>query len=127
MEAWQVKNWGADRDLTLEKTGLFAQQYYGYQYKVLPATADSIKEQIASGHPVVVPVMTHSLQNHNYGPHTVYHEVLIKGYTATGVVTNDAGIKEGKDWFYSWDVLFSAIDAQSGKMGQGRVLLILYR
>jgi hypothetical protein len=125
MEKWQVTNWGAEKDLTIEKTGQLAQAYFGYQYEVVPATQENITAQVASGHPVIVPVMTHSLQNPNYGPRTVYHEVLIKGYNAQGVVANDGGVKEGKNWFYSWSVLWGAIDAQTPKMGQGRVGLVL--
>lgn len=125
MEKWQVDNWGADRDLTLDRTGQFAQAYYNYHYAVLPATVDTITAQLAAGHPVIVPVMTKSLQNNHYGRGDVYHEVLIKGYTPDGVVTNDAGVQEGKDWFYSWNILFGAIDAQAQKMGQGRVALVL--
>jgi hypothetical protein len=125
MQQWQVTNWGAEKDLPIDKTGQLAQAYYGYHYQVVPATQESITAQIASGHPVIVPVMTHSLQNPNYGPHTVYHEVLIKGYNAEGVVANDGGVKEGKNWFYAWSVLWGAIDAQTPKMGQGRVGLVL--
>lgn len=125
MEHWQVVNWGAEKDLTLDKTGQFAQAFYGYHYQLVPATQDSITSQIAAGHPVIVPVMTHSLQNKYYGATTVYHEVLIKGYNADGVVTNDGGVMQGKNWFYSWSIIFSAIDAQTPKMGQGRVALVL--
>lgn len=125
MQQWQVTNWGAEKDLTIDKTGQLAQAYYGYHYEVVPATQESITAQIASGHPVIVPVMTHSLQNPHYGPYTVYHEVLIKGYNAEGVVANDGGVKEGKNWFYNWSVLWGAIDAQTPKMGQGRVGLVL--
>jgi hypothetical protein len=125
MEKWQVDNWGAERDLTLDRTGQFAQAYYGYHYAVLPATVETITAQVAAGHPVIVPVMTKSLQNNHYGRGNVYHEVLIKGYTPDGVVTNDAGVQEGKDWFYSWNIIFGAIDAQAQKMGQGRVALVL--
>jgi hypothetical protein len=125
MEKWQVDNWGAERDLTLERTGQFAQAYYGYHYQVITATEEAITSQLAAGHPVIVPVMTHSLQNPHYGRTTVYHEVLIKGYNPDGVVTNDAGVQEGRDWFYSWSVLFGAIDAQTPKLGQGRVALVL--
>ncbi|MGI8609410.1 MAG: C39 family peptidase [Candidatus Dormibacteria bacterium] len=125
MEAWQVKNWGAERDLTLDRTGQFAHAYWGYQYQVIPLTQDSVKQAIAAGHPVVIPVMTHSLQNPHYGPNTVYHELVIKGYTNAGVVTNDPGVQEGKDWFYSWTIMFSAVDAQAIRMSQGRVGLIL--
>ena len=125
LEKWQVDNWGAERDLTLDKTGQLAQAYYGYHYQVVPATQAGIIAEVAAGHPVIVPVMTKSLQNNHYGAGNVYHEVLIKGYNPDGVVTNDAGVQEGKDWFYSWSVLFGAIDAQTPKMGQGRVALVL--
>lgn len=124
-KAWEVQNWGAEVDLTLERTGQLAQAYWGYHYRVLPATIDSIKQEISAGHPVIVPVMTHSLQNPHYGPKTVYHEVLVKGYNAGGVVANDAGVQEGKNWYYSWSVLFGAIDAQTPKMNQGRLALVL--
>jgi len=125
LKSWQVQNWGSEVDLTLDRTGQLAQAYWGYHYKVIPATVDSIKQSIADGHPLVVPVMTHALQNPHYGPKTVYHEVLIKGYSACGIVANDAGVQEGKNWFYSWDVLFGAIDAQTPKMNQGRLALVL--
>ena len=125
MKTWQVQNWGSEVDLTLDRTGQLAQAYWGYHYQVFPATIDSIKQAVAAGHPVVVPVMTHSLQNPHYGPKTVYHEVLVKGYNAGGVIANDAGVQEGKNWFYSWNVLFGAIDAQTPKMNQGRLALVL--
>jgi len=127
MKAWQVTNWGREADLTIDRTGQLAQQYYSYHYQVITVTPDSVKQAIAAGHPVVVPVMTHALQNPHYGPMSVYHEVVIKGYTQTGVVTNDAGVQEGRDWFYSWSILNSAIDAQTPRMSQGRLGLILTR
>jgi hypothetical protein len=125
LKAWQVSHWGAERDLDLQHTGQLARDNYGYSFRVLPATIDSIKAAIAAGHPVVVPVMTHALQNSYYGPKSVYHEVLVKGYTADGAITNDPGISQGKNWFYSWSVIFQAIDAQTPAMKQGRVMLVL--
>ncbi|GAC1329450.1 MAG: hypothetical protein NVSMB17_05850 [Candidatus Dormibacteria bacterium] len=125
LKAWQVTNWGSEVDLTLERTGQLAHDYWGYHYQVMPATEESIRQAIAAGHPVVVPVMTRSLQNPHYGPKTVYHEVLLKGYSAGGAIANDPGVQEGKNWFYSWDILFGAIDAQTAKMNQGRVALVL--
>jgi Peptidase_C39 like family len=127
LKAWQVQNWGSEKDLTIDRTGQLAQAYFGFHYQVIQVTEDSIRQAIAAGHPVVIPVMTHSLQNPHYGPRTVYHELLIKGYSGAGVVSNDAGVQEGKDWFYSWSILFGAIDAQTSKMSQGRVGLILTR
>jgi len=127
MEQWQVVPWGADRDLDMQHTGLLAQQYYGYSFQVLPATRENIEASIDAGHPVIVPAMTHSLLNPYYGAHTVYHEVLIKGYNGNGVVTNDAGVMQGRNWLYSWSVLFSAIDAQTPKMHEGRQMLVVFK
>jgi hypothetical protein len=126
MKEWQVQHYGREPDLTISALGKFANEYYGYSYQTYEnVTKDDIKKQIALGHPVVVPVMTQSLHNPHYSPGNVYHVVLIKGYKEDGVVTNDAGVKEGENYFYTWDTIFGAIDAQTAKMQQGRVMLTL--
>ncbi|MFN2462908.1 MAG: C39 family peptidase [Candidatus Dormibacteria bacterium] len=125
LKNWQVQNWGSEVDLSIDRTGQLAQANWGYRYSVIQATRETIRQAISDGHPVVVPVMTHSLQNPHYGPKSVYHELVIKGYNAGGVITNDPGVLEGKNWFYSWSILFDAIDAQSARMSQGRVGLVL--
>lgn len=126
MKNWQVKSYGKEPDLSIEKLGLFMQQYYGYKYQTFKnITKEDVKREISAGHPVLVPVMTQSLKNPHYRPLSVYHILLIKGYDANGVITNDAGIKEGENYVYSWDILFSAVDAQTPKMGQGREMVIV--
>jgi len=126
MKSWEITNYGSEPDLTMTALGNFAKSYYGYTPTVKHnITQDDIEEAIASGHPVVVPVMTHSLQNNMYGPVSVYHVLLIKGYDATGVITNDAGVGNGVDHHYDWAVLWQAIDAQTAKMNQGRDMLYL--
>jgi len=125
MKAWQVKNYGKEPDLSIEKLGLFAQRYYGYKYQTFKnITREDIKHEISAGHPVMVPVMTHALKNPNYGPVSVYHILVIKGYNAQNVIANDAGIR-GESIQYSWDILFSAIDAQTPKMGQRREMVVI--
>lgn len=126
MKNWQVKNYGKEPDLSIEKLGLFMQQYYGYKYQAFKnITKDDIRREVSAGRPVFVPVMTQSLKNPHYRPLSVYHILLIKGYDANGVITNDAGVKEGESYVYSWDILFSAIDAQTPKLGQGREMVIV--
>jgi hypothetical protein len=126
MKAWEIRAYGSEPDLTMTALGAFAHGYYGYSAHVEKnITADTIKTAVSTGHPVVVPVMTHSLQNKMYGPISVYHVLLIKGYDATGVFTNDAGVGNGPNMHYTWDILFAAIDAQTAKMNQGRDLLYL--
>lgn len=126
MKDWQVKHYGKEPDLTIVKLGEFAQSYYGHNPNVKNnITEDDIKKEIAAGRPVMVPVMTQSLKNPHYSPGNVYHILLIKGYDQTGVITNDAGVKEGMNWHYDWNTLWTAIDAQTPKMNQGRSLLVL--
>lgn len=124
LKEWQVKNWGKEPDLNLNQLGELAKGYWGYDYKIVKnIDEEAIKEQIAAGNPVMVPVMTHSLKNPHYNVNDSYHILLIKGYDEKGVITNDAGIKEGKNWHYTWDILWGAIAAQ--KVSPDRELLIL--
>ncbi len=126
MKNWQVNRYGKEPDLKITELGEFVKEYYGYNYEhSSKTTKEDIMGTISTGKPIIVPVITHALQNPNYGPNPSYHVLLIKGYNQNGVITNDAGIKEGKDYFYSWETLFSAIDAQTIKMNQGREMITL--
>lgn len=125
MKAWQVNHYSSEPDLSIEDLGEFTRDYYGHSYRIIAdITVDDVKKEIAKGRPVLVPVMTHSLKNPHYNVTDSYHILLIKGYDETGVITNDAGVREGKDYHYTWEVLFSAIDAQTPKLKQGRLGLI---
>jgi hypothetical protein len=126
MKDWQVKHYDKEPDLTIARLGEFTKSYYGHTPTVKNnVTEEDIKKEIAAGRPVMVPVMTQSLKNPHYSPGNVYHILLIKGYDQTGVITNDAGVKEGMNWHYDWNTLWSAIDAQTTKMNQGRTFLVL--
>jgi len=126
MKAWQVNKYGKEPDLTMTALGAFASSYYGYVPTVKKGIVEAdIKAAIVAGHPVIVPVMTHSLGNTMYGPQTTYHVLLIKGYDSTGVITNDAGVGNGPGHHYDWNILWQAIDAQTAEMGVGREMLYL--
>lgn len=128
MKAWQVKNWGREPDLNLTQLGEFMKAYYGYHYRVTAnITAETVKKEIAAGNPVLVPVITHALGNPHYGRNPSYHILVIKGYDANGVVTNDAGIKEGRNYYYTWATVWHAVDAQTPQLHQGRDLLTITR
>lgn len=126
MRKWQREHYGYEKDLSCAEAAQFIRDYYGYKcIKIFNNIgASDIKREISNNNLVIVPVMTHLLLNPHYGPRNVYHLVLIKGYNREGVITNDAGVKEGEGYFYPWEVIFSAIDAQTPKMGQGRVMLV---
>jgi hypothetical protein len=117
-------------DLTLDQMGETAAHFWQFAPVVMPADLDSVKRQLAAGHPVVIPVMTHgapggqALSPH-YGRANVYHVMLITGYDGSQVYTNDAGFMQGENQAYQWSVLESAMDAQQPKLHQGRVMLVL--
>lgn len=126
MKNWQVKNYGREPDLNLTQLGEFMKGYYGYRFRVTNSiTADTIKKEIAAGNPVLVPVITHALGNPHYGRNPSYHILVIKGYDANGVITNDAGVKEGRNYYYAWATVWHAIDAQIPQMKQRRDLLVV--
>jgi uncharacterized protein YvpB len=126
MVAWQKTNYGSEDDLNMTRLGKLAKDYYGLNSEVAKDITESdIRKALSGGTPVIVPVMTHSLQNPNYGAQTTYHVLLIVGYDATGVIANDSGVSQGKNYHYNWDVVMAAIDAQKVKMGVGREMLIL--
>ena len=119
------------KDLPFTDMTQVGAQEYNLDAVIEPATPDSIRQELANGHPVIVPVMTHGLPGGRaiapfYGAGNVYHVILIKGYdVGKGLYyTNDAGFTEGETYPYTWDVLSTAIDAQTPKMGQGRVMLV---
>jgi hypothetical protein len=128
MKSWQKSHYGKEPDLSIKKLGAFIQEYYGHRYRTQSkVTINDIKREIAVGNPVIVPVMTHSLGNPNYGRENSYHVLMIKGYNTKGIITNDAGISKGRDYFYTWKILFRAIDDQSERMNQGREMLVITR
>ncbi|MGB9681321.1 MAG: C39 family peptidase [Minisyncoccia bacterium] len=127
MRQWQKDHYGREKDLTCMEAARFVHDYYGYKNSKVfnNITIQDVKREIAKDNLVIVPVMTHSLLNPHYGPRNVYHFILIKGYNTEGVITNDAGIKEGENYFYPWEVIFSAIDAQKEITGEGRTMLVI--
>ena len=117
-------------DLPLTSVASVGTQLFGLQPTVAPVDLQVIQRNLAAGRPVIVPVMTHlpsgaAIASH-YGRVPVYHVILITGYDATKnlLYTNDAGFIEGQHYAYSWSLLSSAIDAQTLKYPQGRVMLV---
>jgi hypothetical protein len=137
---WQIDNgWGDGyKDLTMPEIGEMMKRVYGFSYKVTDATRDNVRQQLAQGRPVMVPVMTHSLNNPNYPGYrdhynqpgsTVYHIVVVKGYDTAGVTLNDPGLTRGMDNKISYEGLFYAIDdvrLRAPNVGQvGRPMLVV--
>jgi hypothetical protein len=119
-------------DLPLNDVASTGAAKYAMDGTVEPAPSDPqlIKQYLAAGWPVVIPVMTHGLPggqkiNAHYGSTNVYHVIVLIGYDDSGqFISNDAGIFEGQYLTYSWNTLSTAMDAQAQKFPQGRKLLV---
>ncbi|HEY4026068.1 MAG TPA: C39 family peptidase [Candidatus Dormibacteraeota bacterium] len=120
-------------DLPLTSVGAVGTQLFGLKPTVTPVDLDQIKRSLAGGRPVIIPVMTHSAGGAGiapfYGANNVYHVIVITGYDSTKdlLYTNDAGFVQGQNYAYSWSTLSSAIDAQTQRIPQGRVMLVFDR
>jgi hypothetical protein len=126
--AYERKTWPGVLDLSLDKVGQTGTEFYQLQPTIAPATLDNVKKALAEGRPVIIPVMTHGAPGGNkiapfYSAGNVYHVIVLTGYDAQKVYSNDAGISQGQNYGYSWDVLTAAMQAQQAKLGQGSVML----
>jgi len=134
----RITPWKVTEDLTAVQFGKMAKQHLGWSYEIVPATRQSIKEQLALGRPVLIGVRTHGLGNPNYpGYRTHYeqagwsvsHYIVVVGYDqADTVILNDPGISRGHGYHIKFDQLFFAIK-DLGKaypnLNQGLIALVL--
>lgn len=106
-----------DVSITVEQLKDVAAGYYGTTTGriVLNPTVTDIKQEIASGRPVIIPAAGRVLQNPYFtAPGPLYHMLVIKGYDDKGFITNDPGIKQGNGFRYSYDNIMSAIHDWNG-------------
>lgn len=130
--AWQFKNWGEHGELPIAKVAELAKAFYPkYTMQILRnLTADTIKQQLKLGRPVIVPSAGRELGNPNFtaaGP--LYHMLVVKGYTATGkFITNDPGTRNGADYVYTSSVLMNAInDWGTTSLSGEKTGLVMYK
>lgn len=104
---------GSDLDTTAEQTAAVAREYFRYQnvkVKYGPFSVNDLKKELAAGHPLIVPMAGRLLGNPYFRqPGPYYHMLVIKGYTATGFITNDPGTKRGADYEYSYAAVLNAM------------------
>jgi hypothetical protein len=125
---WERQQFPGVLDLPLEKVGQTGKNFYNMTPATTDATLDNVKAALASGKPVLIPVMTHGGPGGGmiapfYGAVNVYHIIVLTGYDGGSVYANDAGFSQGQNYKYDWSVLQAAIAAQQAKMGQGAIML----
>jgi len=117
MIEWQVQNFGEHRDIYADDVKEFITGYLELEEDqieiIYNASMDDIRSQIDMGHPVIVPITGEILKNPYY-PHPGYHMLVVKGYTATQIITNDNGTRHGKDFKYDNEIFEAAINDAGG-------------
>lgn len=126
---FQTKKYGFYKDSTAEQTARFIRDDWGYKkVRVVAATVEGIKQELANGHPVIIPAAGRLLGNPNFrSPGPLYHMLVIKGYTKDGkFITNDPGTRKGANYVYDQKVLLNAIhDWNGGDVNDGKKVMII--
>lgn len=129
---WQNKNWGGHHDLTAKKTVELMNGFYDDEFKteiIKDFTWDDVKKALSQGYPVIAPTAGRLLNNPFYtAPGPIYHMLVIKGYTAKVIITNDVGTRRGADYQYSYDTLYNGIhDWNDGDVNNGQKIIIIIK
>ncbi len=115
MVDWEIRLWGAQKDLTAAETV----KYLAKEYSRRPAaevksdfSIDDIKRELSAGRPVIVPAAGRLLGNPNFKrPGPIYHMVVIVGYDDKGFICNDPGTRKGYKYRYTFDrILYATHD-----------------
>ena len=116
---WQKKNMGCHHDLYADDMKKLAIGFYGLKEDeikmIKDASIEDIKKEIASGHPVIVPITGDILKNPYY-PYPGYHMLVVIGYTEDKIITNDNGTRRGKDFSYDIKTFEAAMKDAGGEV-----------
>ncbi len=126
---WELQTFGYWLDTTAEETARILREKYGYQNVrvVYDIDINDIKQEVASGHPVILPAAGQLLGNIYFQqPGPLYHMLVVRGWTKEGmIITNDPGTKRGEGYLYDPDVFINAVhDWNGGDVENGRKAMI---
>jgi hypothetical protein len=114
--SWETQN-GYPMDVTTKQLVAVAKSYYRLDNLsvINNATIDKIKQEIAAGHPVIVPAAGRDLGNPNFtAPGPVYHMVVAIGYEGNNIIVQDVGTRKGDHYKYNSTIFFNAIHDWAG-------------
>ncbi|TSC79617.1 MAG: Uncharacterized protein G01um101425_548 [Candidatus Peregrinibacteria bacterium Gr01-1014_25] len=117
MVAWEMRN-GYAVDVTIDELARIAKDYYGYDatvYRGGDVTLKNIRRLIADGSPVIVPAAGQMLGNPYFsGEGPPYHMLVLTGFDATHIITNDPGTRRGEEYRYPHATVMDAIHDWTG-------------
>ncbi|MFA6039083.1 MAG: C39 family peptidase [Candidatus Peribacteraceae bacterium] len=128
--AWETDH-GYKEDTTAEETAQIVRDYFGMAATVrTDVTAETIKEELRNGRPVIIPAAGRDLGNPFFsGEGPWFHMLVIIGYTEDGAfITHDPGTKRGENYLYDEETLLSAIHDWTGakeSIREGRKAMVV--
>ncbi len=117
-------------DMTAAETARAIEKFYELDTELIYNFSwDDVKRALAQGYPVILPAAGRQLGNPNFTPPgPPYHMLVIKGYTATKIITNDPGTRKGTNYQYSYDTLYNAAhDWNGGDVANGKKVIIIVK
>ncbi len=113
---WETQTFGYWQDTTATETAEIITDYFHLQASVETiVSTDTIEQALADGHLVLLPTAGRLLNSPYYtAPGPAYHFLLIRGYTNTDFITNDAGTKYGAGYQFRKKTVLQAIHDWTG-------------
>ena len=107
---WEDNHFGYHLDVNSQETAQLLENFYGLKTKILTDyNQDTIKQELAKKHLVLLPANGKLLGNPNFrSPGPPYHMLVIKGYNSNLFITNDPGTRKGQSYPYSFSTLYKA-------------------
>lgn len=132
IQKWEEANLNVWESTTAEQVVKIAREMLGYQTAEVVELTDfqAVKEQIAAGHPIILPTAGRKLGNPNFRqPGPIYHMLVIRGWLTDGrIITNDPGTRRGEGYIYSQETLWQATadwDSENKTVNDKKMMIVI--
>lgn len=130
LTAWLDQHFGYHLNTTAKETAQMIEGFYGWPAKVFDDyTLQDIKDRLNRQQVIILPVNGRIIGNPNYKqPGPIYHMLVIRGYTAAGLITNDSGTRRGQNYPYTFNTLYNAgadWDHKTDTIDQSKKIMIV--
>lgn len=112
---WETDH-GYKYDVDMNELKTIAADFYKLKGKIVTdVSVESMKKELAAGHPIIIPAAGQTLGNPYFsGDGPPYHVLVVIGYDSKNFITNDVGTRRGKDYKYDYQTLINAIHDWNG-------------
>ncbi len=127
---WEQENFGYNLDINSEETVKMIEANFKLHAKIIYSfNEQDIKNELFQNHLILFPGNGQKFGNPNYKqPGPIYHMLIIRGFTASQLITNDPGTRNGLNYPYSFETLYQAngdYDHSTGKVDMGKKNIIV--